>query len=220
MAEAARPGEQGLTLPYGPTKGMMQALQLMRKSTPSKIDGNYLRMNKVAPGNEYKVIGALRFLGIIDDEGKPTEKSQLLKTKGVAFTAALQEIVKNAYKDFFQQFEGTKCAHEDIYNHFITVNCLGPEMAAKTTRFFVQLCHMAEIDLGIYSRDRTSAVARKGSGTNRKTKAEQVMQVQGTGNGIPLILALTPEMAAMDTEELAQFFMKLKKALARASEED
>ena len=96
MVKPVRATEHGLTLPYGPTRGMLQALQLMRKTTPSKIDGSYLRSNQIAPGNEYKVVGALRFLEIIDDDGRPTEKSRLLKTKGPAFTAALQNIIRNA----------------------------------------------------------------------------------------------------------------------------
>jgi hypothetical protein len=218
MVESPKPGEQGLTLPYGPTKGMMQALHLMSKSTPPKIDGNFLRLSKVAPGNEYKVIGALRFLGIIDDEGRPTEKSRLLKTKGAAFTSALQDIVRTAYKDMFCQMNGGVCSHEDIYNHFITLNGLGPEMAAKSTRFFVQLCQLAEIDLGINGKGKHQAAVRKGSNGNNKQNTGQFLQVQGPSS-FPLILALTPEMAAMETDDLTQFFKKLKTALAKASDE-
>ncbi len=218
MAEAPKTGGQNATLPYGPTKGMMQALQLMRKSTPPRIDGNFLRLNKVAPGNEYKVIGALKFLGVIDDEGKPTDKSRLLKTKGPAFTSALQGIVRGAYKDVFQQINGNKCTQEDIYNHFITVTGLGTEMAAKTTRFFLQLCQLAEIDLGLSVKGKSPATSNNGSNGHRKN-AGQFIQVQGPSGSFPLMLALTPEIAAMETDELARFFKKLKTALREASEE-
>ncbi len=207
-----------MTLPYGPTKGMIQALQLMRKSTPPRLDGNFLRLNKVAPGNEYKVIGALRFLGVIDDEGKPTDKSRLLKTKGTTFNNALQDIVKNAYRDVFQWMNGASCTHDDVYNHFITAHGLGPEMAAKTTRFFMQLCQLAEIDLGIKGKEKPSAFARKSSNGRQRRDTGQFIQVPGSA-GFPLLLALTPEMAAMEVEELAQFFKKLKTALAKADEE-
>lgn len=218
MFEGTYGGEQGLTLPYGPTKGMMQALQLMRKSTPTRIDGNFLRLNKIAPGNEYKVIGALRFLGIIDEEGKPTEKSRLLKTKGAAFTAGLQDIVRKAYKDIFDMANGNRCTHEDIYNHFITVHELGPEMAAKTTRFFVQLCKLAEIDLMTRAKAKPAAPAKKNNNGSRKQGSGSFVPVQGPAN-FPMLLALTPEMAAMDTDELTQFFKRLKTAIDRASQE-
>ena len=221
MAESTRNADQGLTLPYGPTKGMMQAVQLMRKSTPVKMDSNYLRLHKIAPGNEYKVIGALRFLGIIDEEGKPTEKSRLLKTKGASFTAALQDIVRSAYGDVFHRINGGKCSQEDIYNHFITKDYLGPEMAAKTTRFFIQLCQLAEIDLGFNGKEKPlNGTTKKGTNGHHKQGSEHALPVMtGPSNQFPLILALTPEMAAMETEELAQFFKKLKTALVRASED-
>jgi len=217
MTETPHSHQQPLTLPYGPTKGMIHALQLMRKSTPPRIDGNYLRLNKVAPGNEYKVIGALRFLGIIDDEGKPTEKSRLLKTKGDTFSKSLQEIVRSAYRDVFQMMNGGQCSHEDIYNHFITFHALGTEMAAKTTRFFIQLCQLAEINLEIKGREKTAKVKKKGTNGNRKYDSGTLVPLQGN-NGFPLLLAITPEMAAMDTEELTHFLKKLKTAIAKASE--
>lgn len=213
MAEASRT-EIGPTLPYGPTKGMMQALQLMCRSTPAKVDGSFLRLNKIAPGNEYKVIGALRFLGIIDEEGRPTEKSKLLKTKGATFTAALQEIVRNAYKSLFACLDGHPCSQEDIYNHFVVQSGLGPEMAAKTTRFFVQLCEMAEIDLGLSRKEKGVGDPKKGSGGPRR--AEGPAAARASGGQFPLFLALTPEMASMDTEQLTEFLKKLKTAYARA----
>lgn len=214
MAEASRT-DIGPTLPYGPTKGMMQALQLMCKSTPAKVDGNFLRLNRIAPGNEYKVIGALRFLGIIDEEGRPTEKSKLLKTKGATFTSALQEIVRNAYRNVFACLNnGHPCSQEDIYNHFVVESGLGPEMAAKTTRFFVQLCEMAEIDLGLTRKEKGPPEVKKTSSGSRK--AEGTMAMRSSGGPFPLFLALTPEMAAMDTEQLTEFLKKLRMAYARA----
>ncbi len=219
VSESSKNGDQGLTLPYGPTKGMMQALQLMRKSTPAKVDGNFLRLNKIAPGNEYKVIGALRFLGIIDEDGKPTDKSRLLKTKGAPFTTALQDIIRTAYKDLFHRFNGSKYSHEDVYNHFVTEHYLGAEMAAKTTRFFIQLCQLAEIDLGFNGNGKTSNGSARSLNGGRKQEPGQIQIQTGPPNQLPLILALTPEMAAMDTDQLAQFFKKLKTALAKANED-
>ncbi|MDY6910861.1 MAG: DUF5343 domain-containing protein [Chloroflexota bacterium] len=224
MMEALITTEQDLTPPYGPTKGMMQALQLMRKNTPSKIDSNYLRMNRIAPGNEYKVMGALRFLGIIDDEGMLTEKSRQLKTKGVAFTSAMQGIVRDAYKNVFRYFNGGKCSQEDVYNYFVTEAGLGVEMAIKTTRFFIQLCQAAEIDFGDNGRQKTPNGLPKASVGHQKHDAGQKPAIgsgsaiaMGATNQFPLMLALTPELAAMDTDQLAQFLKKLKTAIAMAN---
>ncbi len=221
MVRATRSEEQKPTLPYGPTSGMLQALQLMRKITPSKIDGSFLRFNKIAPGNEYKVVGALRFLEIIDDDGRPTEKSRLLKTKGPTFTSALQDIVRGAYKNLFVHINGDGHSQEDIYNYFVTEEGLGPEMATKTTRFFVQLCQLAEINLGSGAREKQFTGPRKVAGVlgGRKPVAGQypyTAQIEAQER-IPFVLTITPEIASMDTDQLAAFFKKLKVALARAS---
>ena len=60
------------------------------------VDAKLLKTNGVAPGNEYKVVGALKYLNIIDDDGKPTAKSRLLKTRGPSYLLALQDIVKHS----------------------------------------------------------------------------------------------------------------------------
>ena len=222
MVRQARTAGQGLTLPYGPTRGMLQALQMMRKSTPPKVDGNLLRLHKIAPGNEYKVVGALKFLGIIDDEGRPTEKSRLLKTKGPTFTSTLGNIIRSAYKNLFQRLNGGGYTAEDIYNYFITEEDLTPEMATKTTRFFIQLCQLAEIDLGLAAAEKTNPKA--GSNGHRKQGKGQFSQIAvcpmietGNSNHIPLVLALTPEIASMDSDQLAEFLKKLKTALAKVN---
>jgi hypothetical protein len=219
MVRPARMG-QGLTLPYGPTRGMLQALQLMRKSTPPRVDGSLLRLHKIAPGNEYKVVGALKFLGIIDDEGRPTEKSHLLKTKGPTFTSALGNIVRSAYKNLFHRLNGVVYTAEDIYNYFIAEEDLTPEMATKTTRFFVQLCQLAEIDLGFAAAKRNSP--NSGPNGHRKQGKGQYSLVcpmieMGNLNHLPLVLALTPEMISMDTEQLVEFLKKLKAAIAKVN---
>jgi Family of unknown function (DUF5343) len=220
MVRAVRTGEQGPTLPYGPTRGMLQALQLMRKITPSRIDGSFLRLNKIAPGNEYKVVGALRFLEIIDDDGRPTDKSRLLKTKGPAFTSALQDIVRSAYKNLFQQLNGHEHSPEDIYNYFVTREGLGPEMATKTTRFFIQICQMAEISLGLNGKEKSPTVAKRAPNGHRKITGQYPQMTQmGVSGQIPFVFTITPEIASMETDQLAGFFKKLRIALVKASED-
>jgi hypothetical protein len=190
----------------------------MRKSTPPKVDGNFLRLYKIAPGNEYKVVGALKFLGIIDDEERPTEKSRLLKTKGPAFTSALRDIIRSAYKSLFQHLNRGAYTAEDIYNYFITEENLTPEMATKTTRFFIQLCQLAEIDLGLAAAER---IKGRSNGQRKQGKGQysqiSVCPVTQNSNHIPLVVALTPEMASMDSEQLAEFLKKLKTALAEVN---
>jgi hypothetical protein len=205
--------------PYGPTTGTIQALQLMRKATPPKVDGDFLRAHKIAPGNEYKVVGALRFLGLIDDNGTPMEKSRLLKTMGSTFTLALQEIVRSAYRELFHYLDVKKASREDVYNYFITESKLGTEMAAKAARFFITLCRMAQIELGNDAQDSSRAARGKGAtNSRRRANSENGAQPKDNTPTIPLLLTLTPEMAKMDTDQLTELFRKLRTALNQSLE--
>jgi hypothetical protein len=212
---------RGLIPPYGPTRGTLQSLQLLRRTTPPRIDSDFLRVSKIAPGNEYKVVGALRFLGLIDDEGRPTDSSRLLKTKGPTYILALQDIVRNAYSGVFHKLKLKEITRDGIYNYFVTEGGLGAEMATKATRFLIRLCRLAEIEI-------TPDAAQPSSRAKRRTRSQRQIYHQpqaesATGdNGqmilspFPFVLALTPEMAQMNVDQLADLFRKLRTALEQS----
>jgi len=205
----------------------------MQRLTPTKIDENFLRANRIAPGNEYKVVGALKFLGLIDDTGRPTQKSQPLKARGATYTLALQEVVRTAYKDLFTHLTPEEASQEELYNYFITRMGIGREMAIKATRFFVALCRLAEIPLPFAStrarRQRmpstTTSGGRKRSTTRpkRESPAQQGQPVPSSpllSAPFPLVLAITPETTEMEEEQLVTFFRKMKAALRRVFVEE
>ncbi len=218
---------RGLIPPYGPARGMLQALNMLRRTTPSRIDSDYLRVNKVAPGNEYKVVGALRFLGLIDEDGKPTDGSRLLKTKGTTYTQALQEIVRKAYSGVFHGLRSDGVNREGIYNYFVTEGGMGAEMANKATRFLIKLCRLAEIELAPELPRGGSRGKRRG-----KTQPQHYIKSQADPGGtdfdmqsptqvvsaqFPMVLALTPEMASLSQEQLNELVRKMRIALEQSA---
>ncbi|HEX2171027.1 MAG TPA: DUF5343 domain-containing protein [Dehalococcoidia bacterium] len=207
--------------PYGPAKGMLQGLQLLQMRDPHRVDEGLLRSQQIAPNNEYKVIGALWFLGLIDELGRPTEKSRLLKTRGGAFVLNLQRIVREGYAELFRELNAKQATREDIYNYFVTHYGLGSEMATKATRFFTQICRFAEIDLPnvIPSRRGYSPAGAPEKQRSPRRPKEKRGQVNGVAPALintPFQLLITPEIAAYDEEELTALFEKISKALRRA----
>lgn len=212
---------RGLIPPYGPTRGTIQALQLLRRTTPVRIDSDFLRVNKIAPGNEYKVVGALKFLELIDNEGRPTDSSRLLKTKGATYTLALQDIVRNAYSGIFNGLRPKEITRMGIYNYFVTEGGLGAEMATKATRFLIRLCRLAEVEIAPDTSQPPSA------GKRRTRSQRQVYRHQQPGPAsqdnahvatsvFPLVVALTPEAAEMNVDQLADLFRKMRIAFEQS----
>jgi hypothetical protein len=201
--------------PYGPTRGMLQALQMLRRMTPSRIDSDFLRINKIAPGNEYKVVGALRFMKLIDDDGRPTDNSRLLKTKGPTYTLALQDIVRSAYSGVFRGLRPNEITRDGIYNYFVTEGGLGSEMATKATRFLLKLCRLAEIEISSDQHD-TSARSKRKPRTQqhsyRRLQSDLAGQDQSriVPTSFPLVVALTPELAELNVDQLADLFRKMR----------
>ncbi|MFC1963522.1 DUF5343 domain-containing protein [Chloroflexota bacterium] len=202
------------TPPYGPARGMLQALELLRRTTPHRIDSDFLRASGVAPGNEYKVAGALKFLGLIDNEGRATDKSRLLKTKGITYTQALQEIVRTAYRDLFQGLQEKEATSDEVYNYFVTEGGMGSEMATKATRFFVKLCRLAEIEL--LSGNTQASVSKRKRAEKKLRHYPQPRFRDETTAPLPLVIALTPETAVMDVNHLTDLFRKMRIAWERS----
>lgn len=208
--------------PYGPTQGTIEAIQLLQKQSPARVDEVLLRSQGIAPRNEYKVVGALRFLGLIGDDGRPTEKAHLLKTRGGAFTLNLQEIVRDAYGDLFREIRPREATQEAVYNHFVTRGRLGGEMATKATRFFRSLCQWAGIPLpeepparrgGARPATRASASPRgRSSRAAAKGSAGAPAGAAAEGLGLPFMLAITPETAQLGEDELVDLFRKIRRA--------
>lgn len=227
--------------PYGPTQGTIEALQLLQRQSPARVDESFLRAQGIAPGNEYKVVGALRFLQLIEEDGRPTEKAHLLKTRGGAFTLNLQEIVREAYGDLFREIRPREATQEAVYNFFVARLRLGGEMATKATRFFISLSRWAGLALPEEPPLRRGA-GRVAAGAAASPNARSLSTatsplVRGNASGrarpsraartevaspspappagrtaLPFMLAITPETAQLDEDELVDLFRKIRRA--------
>ena len=74
----------------------------LRKNFPSTITSETVKKFSIAPNNESYVINALQFIGIIDEDGKRTERGHDVFVLGEdAFPSAFEKLVQEAYKDLF-----------------------------------------------------------------------------------------------------------------------
>jgi hypothetical protein len=92
--------------PYVSAAALSQFLDHIRYvSTPKKVDAGLLRDYGISKGNVFALISALKFLGLIDDGGKPTPAFSSLQVMGEEFVSNLREIVNTAYADLFARLD-------------------------------------------------------------------------------------------------------------------
>ncbi len=91
--------------PYVPSAGpLVKTITHLRKTFPKELTAETLRKLGVAPKNESYVINVLRFLGIIDEEGKKVDaKSKaFVQHQDEAFASEFGKVVKEAYEELFE----------------------------------------------------------------------------------------------------------------------
>lgn len=83
--------------------GLIQAVNQLRKSFPAQISAETLKKLGIAPNNETYVINILRFIGVIDAEGKKTSKASEIFSKhdDAEFQKGFSELVEASYSDLF-----------------------------------------------------------------------------------------------------------------------
>ena len=79
-----------------------QMIGFLRKNFPATVTSDTVKKFGLAPKNESYVINALQFIGIIDEDGKRTEKGQDAFFLGDDdFPKAFAVLIKEAYHDLF-----------------------------------------------------------------------------------------------------------------------
>ncbi|MFN8532709.1 MAG: DUF5343 domain-containing protein [Dehalococcoidia bacterium] len=212
------------TPPYGPAKGMLEGLRLLQRTSPNLVDQELLRTNGIARGNEYKVVGALRYLGLVDEDGRPTERARLLKARGAVQTLNLQQIVREGYPTLFRKLDMRTASRDDIYNHFLADLGLQPEMAAKATRFFLELARAAGLQIGVERSDlhddRPLDLRRSAGDAKARARVAPVrpaaIEIQRS-DAPTLSIVMPSETVSMSEDELAGFFGRVIRAWRTAA---
>ncbi len=139
-------GEYGLRrAPYAPISALQRFFDRIRdRQAPDLVDHTYLEKLNVASNNEYALLSALKFLGIVDDRGKPTHAYRLLQTTD-RFELTLQHLVRTAYKALFD-VGGESFSTDDLVNYFRVTS--SASQAKNAARFFQAVCRLAALGSG------------------------------------------------------------------------
>lgn len=131
--------------PYAPISALERFFERIRdRSLPDHVDHRFLQKLNVASNNEYSLLSALKFLGVLDDRGRPTMAYRHLQSTD-RFRETLKHLVETAYAPVFESgvFEQSE---EDLVNYFRLTS--SASQAKNAARFFIAVSRMAGIEAG------------------------------------------------------------------------
>lgn len=173
--------------PSLPLKHWWALRSLFRTSVPTVVDAAYLS-NRLGQGTmtiasaRNNVLPALKHMGLIDAEGKPTDLVHKWKMDS-SFAEACHEILKTAYpQSLIDTVPPDEAEFEAAKRWFMSVAKLGENAARKAATTYLLICE-ADPSKQVEAKTTTSKRPRRGSAApkvnakspNREASPEQIM---------------------------------------------
>jgi hypothetical protein len=168
-------GVKGRLAPYVPVATLHSFLERIRwVTTPKKVDKKLLDDYGIPEPNKSALLSALKFLGLIEDDGTPTSLLRKLQSSGDEFRSNLEEVVRKSYADLFVRFDILKGDREKICNYFATN--YSPATAKKATILFIDLCK----EIGVLAGETEGETPETRATGIKGTKAKAAVSSPGT----------------------------------------
>jgi len=223
--------------PYVPSAGpLLKTVTHLRRSFPKEVTADTLRKLGVAPKNESYVINVLRFLGIVDDEGKKVDAKAkvFLQHQDELFATEFGKLVKEAYEELFE-LHGDSAWSQDrstLTQFFRTTDHSSDVVGTRQAGTFSALAGLsghAEVPV---PKTMTPAKKPKAAASEKKAPLSTVRQVPnasdsqqsttatGVGGHPPVGLTVRIEVnlpASGDQETYDRIFQSIRKNLLNGS---
>jgi hypothetical protein len=139
-------------------------LAVIQRQNPSLIDSSFL--SQVAPNNEGKLLAQLKFLHVIDDEGKPTDLLSMLNMIGAEQKKGFEKMIKESYGELMAEIVIAKAVPEDVINFFIRHYSFTRDKAINAAKFFLYLCEKGSLSV---SSELSSLLTEKSTNATNQT---------------------------------------------------
>lgn len=162
--------------PYSRLEPVLNTLRAIRtKGVPEQITSAVLAKWGIAEGNAYQVTQTLRFLGIIDDGGKPTDDlERLRRATPQEYPGVLAQLIRKSYHFIFDYFNPDEEDPSAISNAFFQVEPRGQK--ERMEWLFAGLCREAGI---LPKDDKPARVPQpKYHVSTSKTKPQSITALQ------------------------------------------
>jgi len=172
--------------PYGNVAWYEKFFGLIRGRSFEKFDTEIIELNVIGGSNTRKFFRGLRFLGLIEENGKTTEKFESLRRRGEEFKQNLKKVVEEAYSHLFSIVVVEKATSDNMLNYLAEYCGYGEYTAVKATKIFAYLCEKSGIALS--PELTTIEFKSKGKVEKRKRKQERRIAGRKTKGDMPMVL--------------------------------
>ena len=134
--------------PYSMSIGKMQSFirAIGRDGVPDKVVTKTLEERGYKSTNDRTILPTLRFLGLIDEAGTPTQAWQELRNRE-NYPRVMASLVREAYADLFKAFEDANALSDKELNNFFTANSKSPERIVQAmVSVFKMLCSLSDFE--------------------------------------------------------------------------
>lgn len=160
----------------------------LRKNFPPTVTSDTVKRLNLASNNESYVINAIRFLGLIDEEGKRTARGHdaLAIHDDLAFQKAFEAIVKDAYQDLFElrAEDAWTMSKDELIGYFRSVDKTSALIAARQAAVFQVFRGIAGRD-ALAMKDNSPKPAAKTAKT-RATRSPEATKAAAASLSLPI----------------------------------
>ncbi len=143
-------------------------LAVIQRQNPGIIDAAFV--GQIAPSNEGKLLAQLKFLGVIDEQGKPTRLLPILNMVGEEQKKAFREIADTAYRDLQGEVKMDKAVPDDLVNFFIRKYAFTRDKAINAAKFYLYLAEKGGIavsgELGSFLTEKAPSPGQSSGGVS------------------------------------------------------
>jgi hypothetical protein len=218
--------------PYVSYRTFRNFIDGLQQQLPSRIDRSYWG-DMLSGSTGTQLMASLRFLGLIDDYGRPTTRLKpLAAAKGDQRNSILRDMANDAYGFVLKgQLEPQSATYSELEELFHDRFQLTGDLSRKCLKFFIELANDAGIPLSpfITKRFRTahSVTGTKAITKRASTRASRNLKNPQTPEEVPyqspwdtILLTKFPTFDPTWSDEVklkwfAAFDELLKRALAR-----
>jgi hypothetical protein len=226
--------------PYASPSNMTSVLKRLRsRNLPDRIDGDFLRDHGIPDGSIHRMVFALRFLGLVDEDEPSEALRQIASSTDEEYQTILAGLIRNAYRDIFDVIDPAEDSQGRILNVFRRYT--PGSQRERMVSFFLGMCREAGIPTLDAPRQRASGSSsgakatratarspRASGGTPAKRDsgskgADPKPLLSPSGDGAQLLFGVTEDDIGMlnpdDFDEVWAALGKVARARAEARKE-